>query len=86
MAIAAMLREVAMLHSMQPVQFIVRHQLKSLCKCPECENPFIYGEGVMSLSHYLDVGTDEVRQGLMCFCSTTCLLRWEHPTMLGLMH
>jgi hypothetical protein len=40
----------------------------------------------MSLSHYLDVGTDEVRQGLMCFCSTTCLLRWEHPTMLGLMH
>lgn len=86
MTIAAMPTEAVMLHSMQPVQFIVRQQLESLCKCPECESRFIYGEGVMSLSHYLDVETDEVRQGLMCFCSTTCLLSWEHPTMLGLMH
>ena len=75
-----------MLHSMHPVQFIARGQLESSCKCPECESPFIYRKGVMSLSHYLDAETDEVKQSLMCFCSTTCVLRWEHPTMLGLMH
>jgi hypothetical protein len=86
MAIAAMPAEAVMLHSMQPVQFIAHAQLESSCKCPECERPFIYRKGVMSLSHYLDAETDEVRQGLMCFCSTTCLLGWEHPTMLGLMH
>jgi hypothetical protein len=78
--------EAVMLHSMQPAQFIVRGHLESPCKCPECERAFRYGEGVMSLAHYRDVETDAVRQGLMCFCSTRCLLQWEHPTMLGLMH
>jgi hypothetical protein len=29
--------------------------------------------------------TGDVKQGLVCFCSTTCLLLWEHPEMLGLM-
>ena len=75
-----------MLHTLQPSAFIARHALGSTCKCPECERPFLYGDGVVSLSHYLDVETNDVRQGLMCFCSTTCLLRWEHPTMMGCMH
>ena len=39
----------------------------------------------MGLAHYLDEN-DDVAQGLLCFCSTTCLLRWEPSTMLGLMH
>jgi hypothetical protein len=40
----------------------------------------------MSLTHYREADTDELKQGLICFCSTKCLLRWEHPTMLGRMH
>jgi hypothetical protein len=78
--------ESQMLHSLRPAAFIVPQALKTTCKCPECERRFQYGKGVMSLGHYRDVETDDVRQGLMCFCSTTCLLQWEHPSMLGLMH
>ena len=74
-----------MLHSLQPAQYVSQHLLTP-SKCPECERDFIYGEGVMSLTHYRDLDTREVRQGLMCFCSTSCLLGWEHPAMLGLMH
>jgi hypothetical protein len=70
---------------MQPAAFIVPQHLQSSCKCPECESSFLYGDGVMALAHYLD-GNDEVTRGLMCFCSTTCLLRWEPSTMLGLMN
>ena len=40
----------------------------------------------MSLTHYRDNESGELRRGLICFCSTQCLLRWEHPTMLGQMH
>jgi hypothetical protein len=75
-----------MLHTLKPAAFIVPQYLRTTCKCPECEGRFLYGDGVMSLSHYRDVETDEVKLGLMCFCSTTCLLGWEHPAMLGLMH
>ena len=46
---------------------------------------FLFGNGVMSLTHYRVTDTGEVKQGLACFCSTTCLLLWEHPEMLGLM-
>ena len=74
-----------MLHSLQPAEFILRQYLQTPCRCPECESPFLFGKGVMSLSHYLDE-TDQVKQALICFCSTRCLLLWEHPTMLGLMH
>jgi hypothetical protein len=38
----------------------------------------------MSLAHYRVIATGEIGRGLTCFCSTTCLLRWEHPTMMGL--
>jgi hypothetical protein len=38
----------------------------------------------MSLAHYRVTATGEIQQGLACFCSTTCLLRWEHPRMMGL--
>jgi hypothetical protein len=37
-------------------------------------------------AHYRMTDTGEVKQRLACFCSTTCLLRWDHPTMLGRMH
>ena len=36
-------------------------------------------DGVMSLTHYRDTESGELRRGLICFCSTQCLLRWEHP-------
>jgi hypothetical protein len=39
----------------------------------------------MSLAHYRVTDTGEVKQGLLCFYSTRCLLLWELPTMLGLM-
>jgi hypothetical protein len=75
-----------MLHSLQPASFIVREHLGASCKCPECERRFRYRDGVMALAHYRAPESDDVRQGLLCFCSTSCLLSWEHPTMLGLMH
>ena len=74
-----------MLHSLQPAQYVSQH-LHTLFKCPECEREFLYGRGVMSLTYYRDLETREVKRGLMCFCSTECLLSWEHPAMLGLMH
>jgi hypothetical protein len=78
--------EVVMLHSLQPQHFVIPRYLQTPWQCPECKNRFTYGKGVMSLAHYRVTDTGEVKQGLTCFCSTTCLLRWEHPTMLGLMH
>jgi hypothetical protein len=74
-----------MLHTMQPAAYIVAQHLNSTCKCPECDAAFLYGDGVMSLAHYLDEN-DEATQGLLCFCSTTCLLSWEPAAMLGPMH
>ena len=55
-------------------------------KCPECDRRFVTAVGFMSLAHYRVLETGEVKQGLACFCSTSCLLRWEQPSMLGLMH
>jgi hypothetical protein len=75
-----------MLHSLQPQQFVLDRYLGTPWKCPECKTPFRYGNGVMSLAHYQHMDSKEIRQGLMCFCSTACLLRWEHPQLLGRMH
>ena len=84
MALAA--TEVVMLHSLHPAQFVVADHLGTSRDCPQCDHKFLFGDGVMSLAHYRYTETGEVKQGLMCFCSTKCLLLWEHPTMLGLMH
>jgi hypothetical protein len=40
---------------------------------------------VVFLAHYV-AGPGRVGQSLMCFCSTRCLLLWEHPSTMGLMH
>ncbi len=74
-----------MLHSLQPKHFISSSTLRTPSRCPECKRRFRCGNGVMFLSHYREIGTGEMRRGLMCFCSTTCLLHWEPRTMLGLM-
>jgi len=74
-----------MLHSLLPAQFVSQN-LQTPCRCPECERRFVYQDGVMSLAHYREVYSGKVGQALICFCSTQCLLGWEHPTMLGLMH
>ena len=42
-------------------------------------------DGVVFLAHYV-AGPGRVGQSLMCFCSTRCLLLWEHPSTMGLMH
>jgi hypothetical protein len=73
-----------MLHSLKPEHFIIPPELQALGKCPECKGDFRYEDGFMSLAHYRVIATGEIGRGLACFCSTTCLLRWEHPTMLGL--
>jgi hypothetical protein len=74
-----------MLHSLQPQHFVMPHDLRTPSECPECKRPFLYGDGAMSPAHYRVTDTGEVKQGLLCFCSTRCLLLWELPTMLGLM-
>ena len=74
-----------MLHSLQPAQYIRGAFLRTPWTCPECNNPFLYGDGVMSLTDYREVDTGEIRPGLICFCSTKCLLRWE-PTQASHMH
>jgi len=81
-----MIQVIVMLHSLHPEHFVVARHLQTPWECPECKRRFPYGHGVMSLTHYRVVDTGEVKQGLACFCSTTCLLLWEHPAMLGLMH
>ena len=73
-----------MLHSLKPEHFVIPHELQASRKCPECNNHFRYEDGFMSLAHYHPTGTREIKQALACFCSTTCLLRWEHPRMMGL--
>jgi hypothetical protein len=78
--------EIAMLHSLQPKHFVPSQHLQSLCKCPECKSRFLCGHGVISLTYYRVGDTEDVKQGLAFFCSTTCLLLWEQPEMLGLMH
>jgi hypothetical protein len=74
-----------MLHSLQPEHFVISQHLRTPWECPECKGHFLYGDGVMSLTHYRVADTGEIKQGLACFCSTTCLLLWEHPEMLGFM-
>jgi hypothetical protein len=65
-----------MLHSLKPEHFVIPHELQALRECPECNGQFRYGNGFMSLAHYRVTATREIQQGLACFCSATCLLRW----------
>ena len=74
-----------MLHSLEPKRFVASQRLRAPSECPECRKHFFYGDGAMSLAHYRETATGDVKQGLLCFCSTACLLLWEHPKMLGLM-
>jgi hypothetical protein len=74
-----------MLHSLRPEDFVLPQHLQAPWECPECGHRFPCGHGVISLTYYRVRYGEEVRQGLACFCSTACLLRWEQPEMLGLM-
>lgn len=74
-----------MLHSLRPEHFVSAQYLRTPWECPECQRNFLFGQGVVFLAHYRVTDTGDVKQGLVCFCSTTCLLLWEHPEMLGLM-
>jgi hypothetical protein len=73
-----------MLHSLKPEHFVIPHELQALHECPECNGQFRYGDGFMALAYYRVVATGKIQRGLACFCSTTCLLRWENPRMMGL--
>ena len=75
-----------MLHSLQPAQYVFADDLRTPWQCPECKTAFLYGNGVIFFAHYCEADTGKVRRGLLCFCSTRCLLDWEHPALLGLMH
>jgi hypothetical protein len=67
-----------MLHSLRPEHFVASQYLRTPWQCPECGRHFLYGDGVMSLAYYRETETGEIRQGLVCFCSTICLLRAPH--------
>jgi len=73
-----------MLHSLKPEHFVIPHELQAIRECPECDGQIRCGNGFMSLAYYRVIATGEIQQGLACFCSTTCLLRWEHTGMMGL--
>jgi hypothetical protein len=73
-----------MLHSLKPEHVVILHELQALRERPQCNGHFRYGDGFMSLTHYRVTATREIERGLACFCSTTCLLLWEHPRMMGL--
>jgi hypothetical protein len=73
-----------MLHSLKPEHFVIPRELQALRGCPECNGQFRCGNGFMSLAYYRVTATGEIQQGLACFCSTACLLRWENPRMMGL--
>jgi hypothetical protein len=73
--------DVVMLHSLHPEHFVAPTACKHFGNALNASTAF-YGHGVMSLTHYRAMDTREVRQGLACFCSATCLLLWEHPRML----
>jgi hypothetical protein len=75
-----------MLHSLQPAQYVVAEHLRTPWSCPQCNSHFLYGDGVMSLTSFREVETGEVKHGLICLCSTTCLLLWEPPPTLDRMH
>jgi hypothetical protein len=64
---------------------ILRLNIQTVVPTTAPQSRFLYGDGVMSLTHYRVADTGEVKQVLACFCSTTCLLLWEHPQKLGLM-
>ena len=73
-----------MLHSLQHKHFVAsRCSLRTPWECTECKSHFFYGDGVMSLAHYREIDTAEIKQGLLCFCSTKCLLLWEHHKDVG---
>jgi hypothetical protein len=65
-----------MLHSLQPQHFVISRYLRTPWECPQCKSHSLFGGGVMSLAHYREIDTAEIKQGLLCFCSTRCLLLW----------
>jgi hypothetical protein len=71
-----------MLHSLQPKHFVPSQHLRTPWDCPVCKRHFLYGDGVMSLALCRNTETGENRLGLVCFSSTTCLLRAPHDAGL----
>jgi hypothetical protein len=72
-----------MLHSLRPEHFVAGKHLGTPWQCPECGSHFIYGNGVMSLAHYRETETGEIRQGSRASVPPhVCFVR---PTMLALM-
>ena len=55
-----------MLHSLQPKHFVASQYLRTPWECPECKSHFLFGDGVMSLAHYRETDTAEIKQGLLC--------------------
>ena len=73
-----------MLHSISPVDYVNNFDhLNKLWHCCECNEQFVFGNGVVFLSHFRDRQTKEITLGLMCFCSIECGLLFEHPSFLG---
>lgn len=72
-----------MLHSIKPADFVAPVYLARQWQCCNCNNPFVFGDGVVFTAHYVEKTTHETNFGLMCFCSTTCILDFENKSYMG---
>lgn len=75
-----------MLHSLRPENFLregEKGQLNSLWCCPNCGESFVFGNGFMAVCHVRITSTNEIRQALMCLCTTRCILDFEHHSFMG---
>jgi hypothetical protein len=68
-----------MLHSLKPEHFVIPPTFKHFASAQNAKAI----SATETVAYYRVTGTGEIGSGLACFCST-CLLGWEHPTMMGL--
>lgn len=71
------------MHTMAPSTFIHENLLPNPTVCPECRQQFQTGVGVVYNVPYVENSTKNRLWGLMCFCSTTCVLNWFPRQEMG---
>lgn len=72
-----------MLHSINPADFVSVQILNTQWTCPDCGNPFVFGNGVVAVCHYRSTTNGHLGVGLMNFCSKECLLDFENSSFMG---
>lgn len=72
-----------MLHSSKPEAFVSNEYLHRQWTCLNCDQSFVFGNGFVGLCHYNRKETQTIEVGLICFCSTECLLDFEPISKMG---